>query len=205
MNGGTLPMAAAPDLNPYSTEVTTGIEDVPPGTTFAVSASVRNDGNGTSAATTVRFYRSTDQTIDSGDTQVGSDRVPPLASSGTSTHSADLTAPSAPGRILLRRLPRRGCERFRPNQRLFKRDARTGSGKAPRPDAEYAHAGPQRSPSRRAIPDRDSDAQPWGRDSADNDSALLPVGGYDDHEVGHASGHGRGGEPPAFGKANDLD
>ena len=97
VNGGTLPVAAAPDLNPYSTEVTTGIEDVPPGTTFAVSASVRNDGNGTSAATTVRFYRSTDQTIDSGDTQVGSDRVPPLASSGTSTHSADLTAPSAPG------------------------------------------------------------------------------------------------------------
>ena len=89
--------ATAPDLNPYSTEVTTGPDDVTPGTPFSLSVSVRNDGNGYAAATKVRFYQSTDATITTGDTVVATDDVPELAPTGTSTHSASLTAPSTPG------------------------------------------------------------------------------------------------------------
>ena len=89
--------ATAPDLNPYSTEVTTGPDDVTPGTPFSLSVSVRNDGNGYAAATKVRFYQSTDATITTDDTVVATDDVPELAPSGTSTHSASLTAPSTPG------------------------------------------------------------------------------------------------------------
>ena len=89
--------ATAPDLNPYSTEVTTGRDDVTPGTPFSLSVSVRNDGNGSAAATKVRFYQSTDATITTDDTVVATDDVPELAPSATSTHSARLTAPSTPG------------------------------------------------------------------------------------------------------------
>ena len=67
------------------------------GASFTLSATVRNQGNGQSAATTLRFYRSTDGTISASDTEVGSDAVSGLAANGWSEHSIDLTAPSSAG------------------------------------------------------------------------------------------------------------
>ena len=67
------------------------------GASFTLSATVRNQGDGSSAATTLRYYRSTDATISSTDTQVGTDAVSALSASGTSDESIDLTAPSSPG------------------------------------------------------------------------------------------------------------
>ena len=67
------------------------------GASFTLSATVRNQGDGSSAATTLRYYRSADATISSTDTQVGTDAVGTLAASGTSDESIDLTAPSSPG------------------------------------------------------------------------------------------------------------
>ena len=67
------------------------------GASFTLSATVRNQGNGQSAATTLRFFRSTDGTISASDTEAGSDAVGGLAASGTSDHSTDLTAPSSAG------------------------------------------------------------------------------------------------------------
>ena len=67
------------------------------GASFTLSATVRNQGSGPSAATTLRYYRSTDATITTGDTEVGTDAVGALAASGTSDESIDLTAPSSPG------------------------------------------------------------------------------------------------------------
>ena len=61
------------------------------------SATVRNDGDGSAAATTLRYYRSTDATITTADTQVGTDPVAQLAASGTSSESVSLTAPSTAG------------------------------------------------------------------------------------------------------------
>ena len=61
------------------------------------SATVRNDGDGSAAATTLRYYRSTDATITTADTQVGTDAVAQLAASGTSSESVSLTAPSTTG------------------------------------------------------------------------------------------------------------
>ncbi len=68
-----------------------------PGASFTLSATVRNQGSGSSAATTLRYYRSTDGTITTGDTQVGTDAVSALAASGTSAESIGLTAPSTAG------------------------------------------------------------------------------------------------------------
>ena len=67
------------------------------GASFTLSATVRNQGSGPSAATTLRYYRSTDATISSSDTEVGTDAVGVLSASGTSAESIDLTAPGSAG------------------------------------------------------------------------------------------------------------
>ena len=87
--------APAPDLvvDPPS------VSDSSPtaGASFSLTATVRNRGAGQSAATTLRFYRSTDGTISDSDTEVGSDAVSGLAANGWSEHSIELTAPSSAG------------------------------------------------------------------------------------------------------------
>ena len=67
------------------------------GATFTLSARVSNAGDAASAATTLRYYRSSDATMTSSDTAVGADDVGALPASGTSDESVDVTAPSTPG------------------------------------------------------------------------------------------------------------
>ena len=67
------------------------------GDSFTLSATVRNAGDEQSEATTLLYYQSTDSTISSSDTQVGTDAVGALAASGTSAESISLTAPSTAG------------------------------------------------------------------------------------------------------------
>ena len=64
---------------------------------FRLSATVSNGGDGESAATTLRYYRSTDAAVSSSDTQVGTDAVGALAASATSGEWIALTAPSTAG------------------------------------------------------------------------------------------------------------
>ena len=84
----------SPDL-----EVQSPVSDSSLGTgdSFTLSATVRNGGDAISAATTLRYYRSSDSTITSGDTEVGTDSVGGLAESGTEAESISLTAPSSSG------------------------------------------------------------------------------------------------------------
>ena len=87
--------APAPDL---VMDAPTVSESYPAaGARFTLSATVRNQGNGSSAFTTLRYYRSTDPTISSGDTEVGTDSVSSLDASGSEDESISLTAPSTPG------------------------------------------------------------------------------------------------------------
>ena len=67
------------------------------GTSFTLSATVRNQGNGASDSTTLRYYRSTDSTITTVDTEVGMDSVGGLSAAGSGDESISLTAPDAPG------------------------------------------------------------------------------------------------------------
>ena len=67
------------------------------GEAFTLSATVRNQGNSLSASTTLRYYRSTDATISTGDTQVGTDPVSGLSAAASSDQSISLTAPSSAG------------------------------------------------------------------------------------------------------------
>ncbi len=68
-----------------------------PGESFTFSATVRNQGSHESAATMLRYYRSTDATITRGDTEVGTDAVSALTPAGTSDESISLTAPTTAG------------------------------------------------------------------------------------------------------------
>ncbi len=58
---------------------------------------MRNVGEGASPATTLRYYRSTDATITSADTSVGTDALGTLAPSGLTEESIRLTAPASGG------------------------------------------------------------------------------------------------------------
>ena len=83
-----------PDL-----EVGASVDDSSPetGGSFTLSATATNSGDGASASTTLRYYRSSDATITTSDTQVGTAAVGALAAGGTSDQSVGLTAPSSAG------------------------------------------------------------------------------------------------------------
>ncbi len=67
------------------------------GQSFDLTATTSNRGTGASTATTLRYYRSTDATITTGDTEVGTDAVGGLAAPAASDQSISLTAPSTAG------------------------------------------------------------------------------------------------------------
>ena len=75
------------------------VDDANPATgeVFILSATVIIASEGESAATAVRYHRSTDSTFTSGDTEVGTDSVSALAASGTSNQSIQLAAPLSAG------------------------------------------------------------------------------------------------------------
>ena len=67
------------------------------GQSFTLRATVRNQGSGQAAATTLRYYQSSDATITVNDTQVGTDTVGSLNASASSAESISLNAPSRAG------------------------------------------------------------------------------------------------------------
>ena len=70
---------------------------LPAGSRFTLSVRVTNAGDGASEATRLRYYRSTDSTITSSDTEQGSESVGALAAAGRSDHAGGMTAPSETG------------------------------------------------------------------------------------------------------------
>ena len=85
----------SPDLIVESPSVSDEI--LSPGQSFTLGATVRNQGNSQSAATTLRYYRSTGATITTSDTSVGTDAVESLSASGTSSESISLQASNTSG------------------------------------------------------------------------------------------------------------
>ena len=64
---------------------------------FTLSATVSNTGTRFSEATTLRYYRSTDDTITASDTSEGTAAIPALNGGGTNSLSIALAAPASPG------------------------------------------------------------------------------------------------------------
>ena len=90
--GGT---SSAPDLVVEAPTVSTSSPSA--GASFTLRATVRNQGSARSGSTTLRYYRSTDATVSTGDTQVGTDLVSSLSANRTSSESISLRAPSSQG------------------------------------------------------------------------------------------------------------
>ena len=67
------------------------------GESFTLRTTVRNQGDGTSSSTTIRYYRSTDSTITTSDAFLDTDGVRSLGSGATSSESVGLTAPTSAG------------------------------------------------------------------------------------------------------------
>ena len=91
----TCGQASEPDLVVQSASVNDSTLNA--GESFTFSATVRNQGAGQAATTTLQYYRSTDATITTGDTEVGTDAVNSLAATASSEQSISLTAPSGAG------------------------------------------------------------------------------------------------------------
>ena len=64
---------------------------------FELTATVRNVGDGASSSTTLRYYRSSDATITTADTEQGIDAMHALSASQSSRASLTLNAPEDPG------------------------------------------------------------------------------------------------------------
>ena len=70
---------------------------ISPGALLQMTVGIENKGSAASVATTLRYYRSTDATITTSDTEEATDTVDALAASGTVMLGEDLRAPSAAG------------------------------------------------------------------------------------------------------------
>ena len=92
---GEIPASDVPDLVVQTPSVSDSSPNA--GESFMLSATVRNQGNGRSASTTLRYYHSLDATISTGDTEVGTDTVGSLTAAASSDQSIRLTAPSTAG------------------------------------------------------------------------------------------------------------
>ena len=91
----TVGAAPAPDL--VVDRPTVSVSAPEAGARFTLNAAVRNQGNGPSAFTTLRYYRSTDSAITTSDTEVGTDSVSRINALETGDESVSLTAPDTPG------------------------------------------------------------------------------------------------------------
>ena len=91
----SLPLTGRPDLEVGTPTVNDPTPET--GASITLSATVSNTGDRESPATTLRFYLSTDVTITTSDTAVGTDAVGALGASGSSAQSISLTAPSTAG------------------------------------------------------------------------------------------------------------
>ena len=119
-SAGVQVTVGAPDLLVQSPSVD---DTTPtPGQSITLSATVRNQGTAESAATTLRYYQSSDATITTDDTEVGSsDAISALAATATSEQSSNVTAPATAGTYYYGACVASGQRRDRCQQQLLGR------------------------------------------------------------------------------------
>ena len=176
------------------------------GASITLSATVSNAGDGESAATTLRYYRSTDATITTSDTAVGTDAVGVLAASGTSAQSISLTAPATAGAYYY------GACVDTVTGESDTTDNCSGSVKvdveAPKyPDLEVGTPTvSDTSPETGASFTLSATVSNAGRRAiCGDDAAVLPIDRFDDLFVGHPGRHGRGGGIGRLGDERRVD
>ena len=169
------------------------------GASFTLSATVRNAGEGESATTTLRYYRSTDATITTSDTPVGADAVAALAASGSSSQSVDLTAPASPGTYYYGACVDSVTDESDTTNNCSSSATVTVPDK---PDLVVASPTVSDSgPAAGATFTLSADGEKrWRGQFGCHEAALLPLDGRDDRYVRHTGRHGRGCGPCGCGK-----
>ena len=112
-----IPASGAPDLVIQTPSVSDSSPNA--GGSFTFSATVRNQGNGLSASTTLRYYRSPDATISTSDTAVGTDAVGGLAGFWHERRVDQSDGAIDRWNLLLRRLRRSGVRGIRYKEQLL--------------------------------------------------------------------------------------
>ena len=145
------------------------------------------------AATTLRYYRSTDATIATSDTQVGTDAVAGLAAAGSSSQSVDLTAPDTSGTYYYG-----ACvDAVTDESDTTNNCSSSVTVTVPEPDKpdlvvespSVDDSGPARWGIVHAVGDGE---ERWRGSGGGHDATLLPVDRRDDRYVRHSGGYGRG-------------
>ena len=91
----TQPLSSGADLVVWPPRVSDATLN--PGQSFTLSMNIHNQGSAASAVARIRYYRSTDSTIETTDTAVGSGQVQSLGVATSTFRSITLSAPSSPG------------------------------------------------------------------------------------------------------------
>ena len=193
------------DLVVLGVFLASGVLDGSPGRSFTLRIAIRNDGDAESAATALRFYRSTNPTITTTDISVGTVEVGAIAASGgTSSVSLSLTAPSTAGWYYYGACVDAVTRRVRHHQQLLARAdghrgrASTGLG--------CAGAKCERDPrGQDVLANRD------GRTTRALEGPRRQRVRYKrfdrrhDHDIRHDGGHGRGQYACPFGRLRGND
>ena len=179
------------------------------GSTLTLSATVLNIGHGAAAATTLRYYQSTDATITTADTVVGTAAVAGLAAGGKQQRVGGDQCAVNLRHLLLRRV--RGCRGrgVRHDEQLLvvghghgRRERARPTG-ASRPDRGRG-LGERHQPDCGFNVDPLGDGIEYRRGSRrGHDAALLPIDGRHNHHSGYGGRHGRGGGPRRRGSSSE--
>ena len=89
----SIAVTITPNISPDLTisSFTANPTTINPGGIITLSATVRNSGTGSSNPTTLKYYRSTDSTLDNSDIEITTDAIPSLLANGNSSQSATIT------------------------------------------------------------------------------------------------------------------
>ena len=205
------PPQTHPDLVVESPSVSDGSPAA--GAGFTLSATVRNAGDGASAGTTLRYYRSTDAAITTSDTAAGTDPVGGLAASGSSSQSVDVTAPSTSGTYYYGACVDSVAGESDTANNCSASVRVTVSAVEPPPPPPQTHPDlvvespsvERRQPGGRGGLHAFGDGAERGRRGVGgHDAAVLPVDGCGDHDVGHGGGHGPGGGAGRVGEQQPV-
>ena len=165
--------------------------ELSPGEAFDLTATVGNVGDHRASATTLRYRRSADAAITTGDTEVGTEPVAALAAAQSIARSLSLSAPTVPGTYHYGACVDAVPERVHHGEQLLGGGGGDGGGAAgPRGGGSGAGRG---GGARRELESAGDGAQCRRRGLAGDDAALLPVVGREHLDLGCGSGHGCGG------------
>ena len=200
----TVGAAPAPDL---VVDTPTVSESAPAaGARITLSATVRNQGNGRSDSTTLRYYESTDPTITTGDTEIDTDSVFRLDAAESGDESISLDAPSTPGTYYYGACVDAVSDESDTTNNCSARghcNGRRGAGAGPR--CGHARGRHWRSGGWSALHAERHGTQPGQRLIGVHHVALLPVHRLDDQRRRHGGGHGLSVQPRRIGERRRVD